>query len=347
MRLFVYEHLCGGGWPAGDLPGSLATEGGAMLQALCEDFSRLPQTQVTTTLDRRCQLELSGGIHVVTVDSPPLGREERHRQASIADAAIVIAPELENRLARLIRDLRRAGSYVIAPADSWVELCSDKLQLHRFLSLIGIPTIPTFPLQQPEAHALTTPDAVIKPRFGAGSQTISVLPSHQVKELQTPPISAPVDQLIVQPFIPGQAVSVGSVSNELGECTHFPVAEQLLSADGYLQYQGGRVPWRGEQVDALQRLVRRCREKMPELLGYVGFDFVIPEDQPTQPLLVEINPRLCTSYLGYRQLTDTNLASLMLPDGPREDVIWSNQQVEFQPDGQFTTRPLLEAPPCG
>jgi tyramine---L-glutamate ligase len=420
MKVFVYEHVCGGGWPQGRLPHSLAVEGGAMLCALGEDLARLPDVEVTTLLDARCRLTMPAGVRATRVMSAGQAYEELFDQALQADAVFIIAPELENTLARQVRDLREAGANVIAPPDGWLEMCSNK----RLLSIPGVPMIPTFPLEQDEPHRISTDHAVLKPAFGAGSQTISVVPTadlerlrrvagvgatpgakprgewttnndeHQPRDpaaagasLRSSPGHPPVKALIVQPYIVGTAVSMGAIATgdqvDLSEnrvagvgatpgakprgewtpdahehqprdpatagaslrsspghpphggLTILPPARQLLSDDGYLRYEGGVVPWDTPAAEAMQQIVRRCFDVLEGLQGYIGFDFVLPEETPDQPLLVEINPRLCTSYLGYRRLTDDNLASLMLPWWPKQPVTWQDRTVRFQPDGTF------------
>jgi len=73
----------------------------------------------------------------------------------------------------------------------------------------------------------------------------------------------------------------------------------------------------------------------------VGFDILLPDDSPHEPLLVEINPRLTTSYTGYRRLTQDNLAERMMnleTDFPR--ITWQEGvTVCFQPDGSVSLNP--------
>lgn len=342
MKVFVYEHVCGGGSLPGPLPHSLAVEGGAMLCALCEDLTRLPDVEVTTLLDARCRLTMPAGVQATRVMSVGQAHEALFDRALNADAVFVVAPELENTLARQVLSLREAGANVVAPPDGWLEMCSNK----RLLSIPGVPMIPTFPLEQNEPHRVGTDYAVLKPAFGAGSQTISVVPTQDLEKLRTPPHTPPLEALIVQPYIAGTAVSLGGIANSHGELTILPPARQLLSDDGYLQYEGGIVPWSTPAAEAMQQIVRRCFDVLEGLQGYIGFDFVLPEATPDQPLLVEINPRLCTSYLGYRRLTDDNLAALMLPWWPKRPVTWKPRTVEFQPDGTFEFQPV-ESPACG
>ena len=51
-----------------------------------------------------------------------------------------------------------------------------------------------------------------------------------------------------------------------------------------------------------------CRA-IPGLWGYVGVDLIMTEEGP---VVLEVNPRLTTSYVGLSQSIGINLASLML-----------------------------------
>jgi predicted ATP-grasp superfamily ATP-dependent carboligase len=73
---------------------------------------------------------------------------------------------------------------------------------------------------------------------------------------------------------------------------------------------------------------------VPGLSGYVGLDLLAPFATPEELLVVEINPRLTTSYLGYRALADQNIAQYLLPAcRPEEPLRWKPQVVTFTADG--------------
>jgi predicted ATP-grasp superfamily ATP-dependent carboligase len=72
------------------------------------------------------------------------------------------------------------------------------------------------------------------------------------------------------------------------------------------------------------------------LCGYVGVDLIIPESMPRQPVVVEINPRLTTSYLGYRALAESNLAEwLLIPARFDRTIRWRTGAVEFDSPGDI------------
>jgi predicted ATP-grasp superfamily ATP-dependent carboligase len=73
---------------------------------------------------------------------------------------------------------------------------------------------------------------------------------------------------------------------------------------------------------------------VPGLRGYVGVDLIVPDDNPDRPIVVEINPRLTTSYIGYRRLTDDNLAARMLDaDASPPPIAWREGFVTFDAAG--------------
>ncbi|MGE0377824.1 MAG: ATP-grasp domain-containing protein, partial [Planctomycetaceae bacterium] len=294
------EFVCGGAWPGSAAPRSLLREGRAMLQALVADFARVPECRVVTTLAADQEpLDVPGAKLLRVRDS----EEEAVVFRSLAaecDASLIIAPELGNVLYERCQSARRAGAArLLNPASELVRLCSDKLELARFLAEHNIPTIPTVSWPVESAADANWSPAVIKPRFGAGSQEIHTCDSVASARTRRP-VPAAAQSWIAQPLIRGAAVSVGALCHP-GRGVHemLPVAAQHLSDDGRFRYLGGRIPWDDRRSAEVQDAVRRACRMLPDLAGYVGFDVVVPDTGAEPPLVVEINPRLCTSYLGY------------------------------------------------
>jgi predicted ATP-grasp superfamily ATP-dependent carboligase len=75
---------------------------------------------------------------------------------------------------------------------------------------------------------------------------------------------------------------------------------------------------------------------MPTAHGYVGIDVLLGRD-PTGSgdLVVEVNPRLTTSYIGYRAACQTNLAEAMLAvcDGREGTIEFSERTIAFDSKG--------------
>lgn len=346
MRIFVSEFVCGGAWPGEPLPASLAREGRAMWQALVEDCSRIPGAEVVTTWDARLGESPLRHCDVRVVTSTHEEELAFRQFVRASDVVWVVAPEtgrqLERRRLLFDESLRDVGASrhasqtrFIGPTLSACQLTADKLALSEFLNAHGLATPPTKTLDLEEAHEAAWPfPLVIKPRDGAGSQHThwvrSKVELHNiVDELRR---IASGQQFVQQPFIAGQALSVALLIAEDGSiCETLRVAEQHLSQDGRFCYLGGRLPAdiSLESATAVQRLAEQACRAVPGLTGYVGCDLILPDDRPTEPVLIEINPRLTSSYLGYRQLTDDNLAGRLL-NSIATPLRWKPQSIAFR-----------------
>jgi tyramine---L-glutamate ligase len=327
MRIFVYEYCCGGGLSGVPTAASLFTEGWAMLAAVLDDFRQLPDTSVSTLLDSRLGLTVPG-VEAQFVRS---GQESVtfRELARAADWSLLIAPEFDDILGERCRWVEESGGRLLGPSSQAVRLTADKLTLGHHLSRAGILT----PSCRRLGEEGTSFPAVCKPRYGAGSQATFLVNSE--RELASCPRRAAEEgwhgELLIQPFIRGKAASAAFLVGPAGQ---FPLlaAEQHLSEDGRFRYRGGRVPLGDELGDRAARVARRAVEAVSGLFGYVGVDVVLADDGDW---VIEINPRLTTSYVGLRRLAVSNLAGAMIrvAEGKAVDLTWRGGEVTFRADG--------------
>ena len=67
-----------------------------------------------------------------------------------------------------------------------------------------------------------------------------------------------------------------------------------------------------------------------------GVDLVVPSQDPQAPLVIELNPRLTTSYLGYRRLSRVNLArGVVWPEQRPVPFDWLDGRVIFSAEGDW------------
>jgi predicted ATP-grasp superfamily ATP-dependent carboligase len=75
---------------------------------------------------------------------------------------------------------------------------------------------------------------------------------------------------------------------------------------------------------------------MPPCTGYVGVDLILGGDPDGhEDAVIEINPRLTTSYVGLRAVAEQNLAEQMLrvAHGATAEVTFKNRAVQFDTIG--------------
>uniref|UniRef100_A0A7C2K2L1 ATP-grasp domain-containing protein n=1 Tax=Schlesneria paludicola TaxID=360056 RepID=A0A7C2K2L1_9PLAN len=307
MRVAVLEAVCAG--LGGESPEpSLLAEGRAMWQAVIDDLLRVPDCTVDTVVNRRWLAVVANrpGLHVWQAEQIEETVACWDSALDDADAALVIAPEFGGALERWVAEAgQRRSLHVLNAEPAAIRLCADKLELARHLQAHDLPTIPTV------AETWSAPPTfpcVLKPRDGAGSWLVRRVDGEAEWRRWRRDYAAGNTEPLRQPYVAGRALSVAGWFGD-GVVDWLPVGEQRLSKDGGFRYLGGRLPAELSDADAaaVLRLAQSAAATIPGLRGYIGFDILWPAGSSGPPLLVEINPRFTTSYVGYRALIKDNL----------------------------------------
>lgn len=302
MRVFVCETVSGGSFAGLDLPAELIAEGVMMRDALIGDLEDLPGVRVITTHDARLPPPPRG-------ESRPVGPGEDVRSiwgelAAQADSCWPVAPECEGILQSLVEQMSVHNARVIACDEETLRLCASKLSTTTRLAAAGIAVIPSW---GPQTVPPSLPGAVvIKPDDGAGAVDVRVfsrLPSGPYPE-----------GVVIQSFIEGTASSLCLLC-QCGRTHILSVNRQhVVEIDGRLKLSGltvGALP-----IDSrLEALADEIGAALPGLHGIVGIDYLATE---TGPVVVEINPRLTTAYVGLRRSLGVNPMAFVaeLNEGP-------------------------------
>jgi tyramine---L-glutamate ligase len=308
LKILVFEYICGGGLAGQEAPASLWAEGCMMLQALVAELKSLPQVEVLLLLDKRCRdLVLPSGLEIIWVDvsRPILGQLE----ACIAgcDAVWPIAPETAGILAYIAGMVRSQGKTLLLSAPETVTLCGDKWATYQHLSAAGLPMAASHLLV--DFKLIGRGPWVVKPRDGVGCQGGRLVTD--VKTLAQ--LAADVtqsEQMLVQPYCVGESLSLSCLF-KAGQAWLLCCNQQLVElVDGAFHLRACVVNVPHEQRAAYVRLIAQVAEALPKLWGYIGIDLI--ETAVGGPLILEINPRLTTSYAGIQAATGINVAEQVL-----------------------------------
>jgi predicted ATP-grasp superfamily ATP-dependent carboligase len=338
MHFFLYEWCSGGGLvnEPGALPATLVREGVAMVGALAGDLVRIEGARVTALRDPRVvHLNLHGGT-IIDVQSRAAHFEEFERLAAEADATILIAPEFDNVLLKAAQLSTAAGARLLSPPAEFIRLTANKHKTCERLASAGVPVPQGILLHGDEKLPgdFRYP-AVLKPVDGAGSQdTLVVAGSYD----EPPPYAFPrrLEQLA-----PGLAASVSFLCGPAGNVTLMP-CKQRISEDGRLRYLGGALPLAEGLAKRAKSLGERAMAALPRATGYVGVDFVLGrEPNGSEDVVIEVNPRLTTSYVGLRAVAKANLAAAMVrvASGDATLVEFADRRLEFDVDGNVSFLP--------
>jgi hypothetical protein len=146
---------------------------------------------------------------------------------------------------------------------------------------------------------------VVKPIDGAGCDGVSLVRSaRELSEALAQPAIARAVTVLVQSYVAGEAASV-SLLVAGDQARALSLNEQQVRFGMPCAYVGGRAAVEHPRRREALALAVRAVELVPGLQGYVGVDLVLGDDRCW---LIEINPRLTTSYIGLRRVIDYNLA---------------------------------------
>jgi predicted ATP-grasp superfamily ATP-dependent carboligase len=309
------------------------TEGSAMIGALASDLVGIDGCRVSALRDPRVLHLALHGCSVVDVTSSASHNEEFEHLASRADATVLIAPEFDAILLRAANRVLASGGRLASPSPEFIRIAANKHRTCETLSAASVPTPRGVVLEPDEPLPRDFPyPAVIKPSDGAGSQdTYMVSGPHD-----SPPAYAWTRRL--EQYLPGLAASVAVLCGAKSRVALVP-CKQRLTNDGRLRYLGGELPLSAGLAERATSLAENALAALPSTVGYVGVDIVLGRDpHGKEDVVIEVNPRLTTSYVGLRAAAQTNLAELMwrIAQGESPDVAFSDRPIEFDPAGNVS-----------
>lgn len=287
LRILAWEYVTAGGWRECGASESLIAEGRMMVETLARD---LTDAGAEVLLPRDDAADPWAGLEDLTAQ---------------ADAVWPVAPETGGILEKAVSIVAGLGRPVLASRPDALAAARSKWTTSRRLAEAGIRAVPTFRLSDPlpeSAHGW-----VVKPDDGAGAD--------ETRFLAVPPISrsggreGAKPEPVIQPFLPGTPASFSMLACDgkawLLSCN----LQKVACADGAFSYRGGIVGGAEDRRGAWTPLAEAVAGAFPGLWGYVGVDLI---DGETGPVVLEINPRLTTSYAGLRDSIGINPAGLVL-----------------------------------
>jgi predicted ATP-grasp superfamily ATP-dependent carboligase len=317
LNLLVYEHVTGGGFSGGKIPPSILSEGYAMLKALISDFKAAGHN-VTTFLDSRLRsFNPPLGADNIIPSTSYEGLDEALEEASRSvDGVYIIAPESGRVLQKLVESVEASGGISLNCRVNAIEKASNKMAVHGMLKEAGLNVPETLivdlceDVKQIERRVgeLGFP-LIFKPVDGVGCCGLSVVRDKSQ-------IAAAVNRVmresssgyfIAQRLVKGVAASVSLISTE-DEALPVTLNKQAVTlAPPNLDssYNGGFVPLHHSLEKEALRAARTAVEFFKGVRGYVGVDVILTRKEP---VVVEVNPRLTTSYVGLREVVNFNPA---------------------------------------
>lgn len=322
MKIALYEYVSGGGYAQQPIPLGLLAEGYGMLRSIAADFKSAGH-EVTVLLDERIS-KLNPPINAdftVTVLSSSEPQKYLGKKDNVFDAIFVIAPETSQILQNFVQVLETKGKVCLNCTSEAIEKVSNKATLNHQLNKAQIATPNTLILNFKDDIAKTTKQIsreltypiVLKTLDGAGCSGMSIIKTEEnlnaaIAKLQK---NSTAPQFIAQNYINGLPASVSVISNGKKAIAISLNKQQITLAQPSeeSQYIGGCVPLEHPLSAKACSIAEQLVESIAGLRGYVGVDVVLSEDTV---YVVDVNPRLTTSYVGLHAVADFNVAQALL-----------------------------------
>jgi hypothetical protein len=329
MKITVLEHFTSIPGPARGSGHSLRIEGGAMRDAVVSDLLEIPGVALTVLHRPDCPVRPApprrrgrGGVasgarlRGVPVEGP---REAAFRaELRGAEAALLIAPETDGVLETLSSIVEDEGRLLLGPSSRAIRLAADKLETARCLAAAGIPSPRTATIDFGSARRRLrewTPPYILKPRDGCGGSGVVLVRTTGGIERSLAAVrraTARAD-FLAQEFVEGDDASVSLLAGVPRRIVLIGVNRQRIERGVPFRYLGGETPGTdraaGRAADLALRAAAALGAAAHGVRGYLGVDVVIGA---AGPRVIEINPRLTTSYIGLRRVVERNLAALIV-----------------------------------
>ncbi len=190
-----------------------------------------------------------------------------------------------------------------------VAIASDKALCYDLFRQAELPT----PLTRQASFSTASQVAdqvgypvVIKPVDGVGCEGVCLVrePAELAGALALVHQATTHGEIILQRFVAGVHASVSLLAAG-AQSLPLSLNGQAIKIGCPFVYQGGAVPLSHPVAARALTVAQSAIRLIPGLRGYVGVDLILTQDEA---LLIEVNPRLTTSYIGLRQVIDLNLA---------------------------------------
>jgi predicted ATP-grasp superfamily ATP-dependent carboligase len=304
LKIFVCEFITGGGLYREPLPASLAREGVLMRDALLRDLRELQDVEVTITYDNRLPAPTyaSQAIPVSIHDDV---WQIWSQCIAEADAVWPIAPETNGVLLRLTELVNSHHKTLLGCGTEGVRLASSKLATHLALQAAGVSAVPTYKLETWPKNQAT--HWVAKPDDGVGCEDSAYFATSQA--LANWIAQGREASHIIQPFQAGIPASISMLCKQ-GQAWLLSCNQQKITLDSStFTYHGSVLNGMAEHWPAFETVAQQVAHAIPSLSGYVGIDILVDE---SRIYVLEVNPRLTTSYVGLHEAIGCNPARLVL-----------------------------------
>ena len=303
-KILIYEYITGGGLLNEDLTSGLMNEAHMITSSLYDNCRKSKYFTYNYFRDYRLSSLKDKEAIVLKSNSKIYNLDFLKKY----DYILPILPEIDMSLYLYVKYLEMNGINAVISNSQTIKICSDKLKFHQFCQKKSLPSIETY---QKYNNYLHNKLLLIKDRYGAGCSHIEITKNIKTSE------SIKADK-VIQPYIDGDdySVSIYFTKNNFYILT---INKQIL------EYKNNRARLSSIIVNVkhpaylkIIRLVSRVKDSLPGLYGFAGIDIIT---KGSDIFIIEINPRLTTSFIGIYDTIGINIIDLIASRKSLKNII--------------------------
>lgn len=306
MNVLIAEYFTGGGLcgagPSARLSDELRREGELMTRSLARDLAAISEVNLWLTRDRRLPA-LFGEAQVHSVEENEDWTPRLRELLGAADAFWPIAPETGGVLAGLCELGEASGCLLLNSSSAAVRCASSKRLTADALERAGVPCVETWRLGDRRFEKMDAGEkVVIKPDDGVGCEGVRLVTAALARKTAR-------EGDVIQPYVEGRSASINVL---YGGGAHRVAGINLQEVErigGGFSLKACTVNGLRGQADHFDAMAKRLQRAIPGLAGHVGVDFLVCGSGIR---VLEVNPRLTTSYAGLHRSLGVNPAACVL-----------------------------------
>ena len=290
-KILIYEYFTGGGIINEELCAiSLLSEAKIIVNSVIDEFCKSQEYKVYYFLDSRLELDNLGQSIIVKNPKKLLDI----KLLRTFDLILPILPEQDMKLYSYCKFLAKQNIKTLISSPDTIKVLSDKYGFSTFCLKHNIPSVPSYLSNQIDAIKSNT--IIEKDRYGVGCSHVKKISKKDVTKRK---------KIIYQPYIKGDHYSL-CVYFEKGSFKLLTINEQDITFENnYIKLRSLKVNIKNSHYLEIFSILQKIHKFFPGLYAYVGIDIII---NGKKILIVEINPRLTTSFAGIKDTIGINMS---------------------------------------
>ena len=303
-KILIYEYITGGGLLNEDLTSELMNEANMITSSVYDSCRKSKHFKYNYFRDYRL-LSLKEKEAIVLRNNSKIYDLNFLNKY---DYVLPVLPEIDMSLYLYVKYLETNGINAVISNSQTIKICSDKLKFYKFCQKNSLPTIETYKKYKSNLHNKLL---LIKDRYGAGCSYIEI-----TKNIKNPELIK--KDKVIQPYINGEdySISIYFTKNNFYILT---VNKQILKyKNNKARLSSIIVNIKPPSYLKIISLVSKIKDSLPGLYGFVGVDIIM---KGNDMFIIEINPRLTTSFIGIYDTIGVNIIDLIISRKSLKNII--------------------------